>query len=248
MFKNIDAYTLQARVNPVLIVCLPSLFWIAGLFSGDSALLGLVTSLLSFVGLGPLIGQLGRDGGLKKQAALVQKWGGMPTTVLFRHTETKIGKPMLDALHNNMQVLLPGTPNVTEEDELRDLAAADAIYERWANFLRESTRDLHLVQQENINYGFRRNLYGLQTVGVWGALLPLLATIGGVWLQEPRAWGAFTAMAKVTLAISVFALWFHGRVVTPEWVKIAADAYAKRLVFASDKLAAGKAPSPSTEN
>jgi hypothetical protein len=248
MFKDIDSYTVQARVNPVLIVCFPTLFWMAGFFSGDSSLVGLVISLLSFVGLGPLVGQLGRDGGLKKQAALVRQWGGMPTTVLFRYTGSGLRKPMLDALHNNMQVLLPGAPRITEEDERHDLAAADAIYERWANFLREGTRDLHLVQQENINYGFRRNLYGLRTVGIWASLLPLVATMADVWLQEPRTWAAITAMSKVTIAISVFALWFHWRVVTPEWVKIAADAYAKRLVFASDKLVAGKTPQPSASH
>ena len=174
MFKNLDDYTLQARVSPILIVCFPTLLWIASLFSGESTFLGLLTSLISFCGLGPLIGQLGRDSGLKRQEELLKQWGGKPTTLLFRFTNSKLDRHMLEEIHSNMKFLLPDTPNITNADERQDQSKTDSIYERWTNYLREATRDYHLVQQENINYGFRRNLFGLRVIGIGMAILPLL--------------------------------------------------------------------------
>lgn len=236
MFTNLDPYTLQARVSPVLIVCFPVLLLIAGLFPSESATLGLFTGLLSFSGIGPLIGQLGRDRGLEGEKYLIKLWGGLPSTQLFRYRDSLLGNTMVDALHHNMATLLPNTPPVTAADEHQDPVAADAIYGRWASYLREVTRDSPLILQENINYGFRRNLYGLRWIGVFTAFLPLLfgayemvSPVGSGWTQLP-------AMVKANMIISAFAICFHIGVVSPKWVRIAADAYARRLVLASDKL------------
>ena len=238
MFNNLDTYTLQARVSPVLIVAFPLVLWIASLFPGEASGLGLLTGLLSFSGLGPLIGQFGRDNGLKKQKKLFAAWGDKPTTRFFRHRDSKFSPVMLTALHRNMHHLIDGTPEVTPEEEQKDPAGADNTYDRWTIFLKEATRDtgkFPLVHAENINYGFRRNLYGLKWLGVCAALWPLLAF--GWSLQGIQPEGFPSAMDKATLTVSLLALAYYLKVVSPDWVKTVAEAYAERLLLASDKLA-----------
>lgn len=243
LFDNLDTYTLQARVSPVLIVAFPLVLWLAGLFGEDATGWGVFTALLAFSGLGPLVGQLGRDRGLRVEKELVRQWGGMPTTRFLRHEGGHFSPETLADIHSNIQRLLPDTKEVTPAEERADPAAADRIYGHWVSCLRELTRDstaFPLVHAENINYGFRRNLLGLRGLGLYAALWPLVLAIldilSSLFGNSPGS-AAWTPMDKVTLFTSALLLVIYSIIVTPDWVKTVAEAYAERLLLASEKLA-----------
>ena len=121
----------------------------------------------------------------------------------------------------------------------------DTKYEEAVASLREATRDsakFSLVFAENVNYGFRRNLWGLRPIG--GAIavalaLPsltlLLLTIWGRPWPAPW-WDVFVnpdSVVVIRLAVAVAhttlaAIWLFW--VKPSWVKAVADTYAMQLM------------------
>ncbi len=273
MLKHLDNYTIQARVAPVLIVLLPALLWFLAAFPPDSTAMGLVATLLAFSGLGTLLGQLGRDRGVKlerglwkeweaeavededeKKKIMAGEWGTPPTTRYFRFNRGLCrSRKTLEGMHANMRYLVEGSEAITAESETSNPRGADDQYRRWTSYLRELTRDPEqypVVNGENINYGFRRNLYGLRWFGaaIAGVVLALLALP-----LLPQGWPPVRSLIslfgldsitspldRLTWVASFVLLIFFIFRVTPKWVRPPAYAYADRLIRASDKLAKEK--------
>ena len=126
----------------------------------------------------------------------------------------------------------------TAADESADAAAADLLYEAYSNLLLERTRDTKLYRllfEELIGYGFRRNLFGMKPLGL---SLSFLCT----GLQTASLVHAFrmgheldiTKAVFLTLDLFLLSCWLF--MITPSWVKRAADSYADRLLAASEHL------------
>jgi len=102
-------------------------------------------------------------------------------------------------------------------------------------YLRNHTRDNHLVQEENINYGFCKNLLSSKWVGVF-ICIGLCFGIGLYsWLQ----FGSLeTIPHKHYLAFAInlcmIAFWCFG--VTKKMLDDSAQAYGKTLIRAIDTL------------
>ena len=70
--------------------------------------------------------------------------------------------------HKKLSELLNGTAIPTPQDEKRDPERADQVYDACVSCLIERTRDktrFRLLFEENCNYGFRRNLWGMKPLG-----------------------------------------------------------------------------------
>ena len=197
-----------------------------------------------------MVAQLGRDAGKREEGGLWESWGGPPTTRLLRFRTTnneaqlRVWRAKLESLTHRK---LP-----TKEEEAADPAGADQEYEAAVNFLREATRDaaqFPLVFAENVNYGFRRNLFGWRRVGVSVALVGSLVSwamfiwfagfppsedwVDGV-IRNPDAEDVTRLVGSAANTIA-FAVWVL--VVKPDWVKTTAEAYAERLLSAVHLLA-----------
>ncbi len=64
---------------------------------------------------------------------------------------------------------MPGVTLPSPEAEATDPEAADSLYDSAVQWLIPQTRSggrFPLVFQENVNYGFRRNLWGLRPIGL----------------------------------------------------------------------------------
>lgn len=100
--------------------------------------------------------------------------------------------------------------------------------------LRERTRDtgrFRLVFAENMEYGFRRNALGLRPIALAIAAVGLMLSIALL------IWGSGDQAARWTRwgiagAISIASILYWSRIVTPGWVRRAADLYATRLLEA----------------
>jgi hypothetical protein len=81
-----------------------------------------------------------------------------------------------------------GTKAPRRADEATKLAECDAFYERCGNWLRENTRDtkkFKILFDENVTYGFRRNLLGLKYAALIIDLVILGGCIVGFWRIIP---------------------------------------------------------------
>ena len=116
---------------------------------------------------------------------------------------------------------------------------ADEIYEACVTLLREKTRDkkqFPLVFDENCSYGFRRNLWGLKPLGIAVSVVAVVAVVA-LPLVEPTVWStALKDRMLVPLLVNLVLVVGWLSVVTPRWVKLAADAYGQRLLESCERL------------
>jgi hypothetical protein len=236
-FDLSNAYVRRARLQPAMLVALPlglaTLAWSPGGVVGWS----LVWSLFVFCGGTALMAQVARDRGKKKEPELFRSWGGKPTTRLLRHRDAP-NKTLLGRRHQKLQRLVKGVKIPSVDEELADPGMADEVYEACTAFLLEKTRkkaEFPLVFEENCNYGFRRNLWGMKPLGASIALLGTLA-VALLLILNHRSGVSPSPIVLVCAVLNLLLLlgwliWF-----TPDWVRLAADAYAERLLAACEKL------------
>lgn len=230
----LDTYTRRARLQPALLVALPlgiaTLAWFPHGLEGWGALWGLIV----WSGGTALIAQIGRDWGKKKEVKLFEMWSGKPTTRMLRHRDAP-NKVILERRHKKLKEIMGGVDIPTSEEEQANPTAADDVYEACATFLREKTRDkkrFNLVFEENCNYGFRRNLWGMRPLGISIAIVGLAAVVALFILKK----GLVPALAIACgignlLLLLGWILWF-----TPSWVRIPAEAYSERLLESCETL------------
>lgn len=230
----INKYELNARIYPVIIVVLPIL--ILGIyFSIDSQNIynaiggiGLITLLLF------IFGQLGRDSGKKAEKKLWNEWGGAPSTQILRIRNTVLDKFTTQEIHKNLHMKTSIGFSYMKDLEESSSHQADEVYLAWANYLRGSTRDTSkykLLFQENINYGFRRNLWGIKSVGILiviGSIL--IITIHSYFKDQLFEASNYLLWTSLIILIILFIFWVL--IVNKKWIKIVAFAYAERLIEA----------------
>jgi len=233
-----DPYNRKVRLQPALLAALPlgvgTLAWFPEGIAGWGILWGLVV----WSGGTTLLTQLGRDSGLKKEAHLYDKWGGKPTTALLRHRSAP-NKVLLKVQQKKLQSLVPELVIPSLEQEQADPDAADEVYDACVAILRERTRDraqFGVLFEENCNYGFRRNLWGMKAVGttlaVLGLVLAGLSIVRVLWDRIPLPSPLVPVAIAINLALLLaWIFWF-----TSDWVRIPAKAYASRLLASIDTL------------
>lgn len=245
---KLDTYSIKARLQPEFLVLLPVVLAITARLPSQLTLWKSISSFAVYCGLWVLLAEMGRDLGRNKQAALWQSWGGPPSSRMLRHRDTTLDAITLARYHAFLGKALDHRfPSKAEE--LADPAAADALYESAVKYLLEATRDetkFPMVLKENTSYGFRRNLWGMKPAAILLCVLGLAACLipisQALWANSgvpPLP----AAMAISTILLLV--LWLLR--VRPSWVRLAADAYALRLVAACDQLASAQ-PRAQPEN
>ncbi len=95
-------------------------------------------------------------------------------------------------------------PTAAEEEQ--NQAAADAFYEQAGTWLRENTRDtkkFSILFNENITYGYRRNLLGLKWIALGLNLAIVVICVGLLWHTAPvNIDDPFTGRVLVVLVIA----------------------------------------------
>lgn len=238
-----DQYTYRARVQPAFVVVLPIGLWAFAWVLDVSVTTGVLVGAGGTGGGVALLAQMGRDRGRGKQADLWKSWGGPPTTQLLRFRGSA-NRSRLRRWRAGVERVV-GYPLPTEEEEVGDPQAADDEYEAAVHALRVATRDRRkfpLVFAENVNYGFRRNLWGWKAVGLPAAIVGALGGWGlflmSAGIPAGEAWVASVLRSPdeattVRLVVSILstlltAVWVFA--ISPDWVKVAAEAYAERLL------------------
>lgn len=241
----LDAYNLRARVAPVLIVLAPLGFAAAALFPDGKKLTGALISTGGTAALVVLFGQIGRDIGKRRQGELFDRWGGSPTTKMLEFRSSSLNAQTLTRYHGKLKRLRPDLRiPMTRADEEADTAGADSAYQSAADYLREATRDkkrFPLVIEENMNFGFRRNLWGMKAAGIVLSLVGLAICIARAAHTYYKS-ETLDPLALVGTIICAFLLVLWLLRVRERWVRIAAEEYSRELLSACEQLEPLAAP------
>lgn len=241
MGSSLDGYSLRARYLPALIVVLPIWLAFAVWFPPDKQFVGVFASAGVTLVFGTLLAQLGRDAGKARQKALFAEWGGPPTTRALSYKSRILNRVTLTRCHAALRTLVPGLSLPADEDaENADWDSARTSYESASDFLREATRDkaeFRLVYAENVNFGFRRNLWAMKPGGIATCIIAMAAVVVHA-AKRHLATEALTGLdaASILLAVVLLTLWCFR--FNRAWVKVAADEYSSRLVASAEVLAA----------
>lgn len=227
-----DKYSLFARIYPMVIFLIPVIIFGISCSVELEKYGHIATTLGVSAALLYLLSNLGRDRGKKREAEMWKNWGGMPSAQLLYYKNNTIDAYTKRKYHDKLLQLSPITTNV--DFEKAGFEEICEIYRHWSKYLITKTRDRKvypLIFEERVNYGFRRNLWGLRPLGIvfsFAALLGNYAYYGCIAgfekiEQYPTAFYASESILLILLMFWVF-------VVKEKWVKIPAFAFAERLL------------------
>ena len=235
-----DIYALKARVYPMVLVLLPLATTAVSISFQMDLYTRLFLSILVYGALSYLLSQTGRDEGKRKEPWLWNRWGGPPSTQLLRYRNNTLTSTTKSRYHEKLNALYPVNMEISESVERANPAGSDEAYESWVRFLIARTRDTSkypLLFKENINYGFRRNLWALKPFAV--AILGVLLI--GCFFYYSHESGTFnpvlfSASYVGNLIVLLLASFFWLFIVSPKWVESIAYSYGQRLLETVESL------------
>lgn len=234
-----NPYDRRAKLYPMVLTLLPVALGITAWSPSSYQIEGVLGSAVILLALASLLTQLARDQGKRREPELFRLWGGRPSDRLFSYAAGGLAPATLARRHQTLTLLDPALTfpkSVAEEiaSPTESAAACAAATELLIARTRSRT-DFPLLFQENVNYGYRRNLWGMKPAGIVLAILGMIASavrVGvDIWNDStPTA----TAWAGLALSTALLAIWWLR--VNASWVKIPADGYARQLTEACDRL------------
>lgn len=238
-----DPYDRKARLAPALLCALPLFVSLLLLVPEVGALWGAVGGLVLYCGGAKFLTQVGRDRGKVREPTLYASWGGKPSVAMLRHSDSRLNAPTKNRYRAFLQRAVPGLALASPEDEKLDPDTAEDGYESANSWLLAQTRDRErfgLLFAENINYGFRRNVWALKP---WAFALEVIALVV-VALVAFESWTVELSTQIPALDLELWASLvfilvhasFFAIKIRAAWVRIAADAYAQQLLAACDVL------------
>lgn len=242
----IDSYDRQARLAPALLVLLPiavgSMPWLTDDQGGWSLWKHLGITGAATLAVATLLMQLTRAIGKRKEPALWDSWGGSPAVALLRHDNHGL-PPLTRARYHRMLATALGLErSPTADEERNNPQAADEVYKAAVEYLISQTRDVKtfsLLYRENINYGFHRNLWALRGLGLTFSIIGLALGASRLWFEAYYARRVSVIALISTLFCAAFIL-VWATLITRDWVRVPAVAYARNLLAASELLSGGR--------
>lgn len=209
-----DTYELRARVAPALLVALPVIVG-SGLALADEV----TRTAAGVTGFGALlvfavIAEHVRDAGNRAQEALGRRWGGLPTTRRLRSGSADF---------RVAAAARSGRAVPTDFEWQLDRISAERNCDEIIAILRGQPEIGHAtrVAQENLAYGFRRNVYALRLPGACMSAASAIAST--IWLRHGPHLSSLVAFSLATGLL----FWWSQR--NDGWVLTAANRYADAL-------------------
>lgn len=232
LLGQMDDYFLRARVYPGLIVILPFGLFIELLL--PTIQLRVITPLVISAGGAFLLGNISRSAGKKLETRLITRWGGLPTTRMLRYKAREENHILFDrrrlAIERVTGISLPSQQDETAGAQ----SSSDDYYKAAVRVLitkvRDKKDDYPRVHDENVSYGFRRNLLGLKPQAI---TILAVSFIGDIFTYHLRG-ASSTVDASALLNVSMLFFWlFYARI---RWVEQASVSYAERLFECLEQL------------
>ena len=228
----LDSYARRARFFPAILALAPALAlitiampWNLG---APQLLIGIAVAVLVF-----FFGDWARRLGLRAERRLFGSTGGKPFPTVLRHRDSILDSKSKTRYLAFLGQRLGERPPTAADEELNP-AAADGFYVRCGNWLRERTRDkqkFKVLFEENVTYGFRRNLYGLKWFALSLNLFVVIACL--VLIEETRFDSNHWLFVGVLIFATIHAIIFF-TLVTKTSVIDASDQYGRQLILSCE--------------
>ena len=202
-----------------------------------------VFSAAASCGLLTLVMHVGRHTSKKAQDDLFAMWDGKPSAAMLRHRDTRIRQITKDRYRSFLERSVPMLKLASPEEESADADRAEDGYESATSWLLAQTRDrgrFGLLLAENTSYGFRRNTWTLKRVALAldATIVAVAGTqIVGIWTRGAASWTAdANTTSWIVMALATVHAGIYATKIRPEWVRSAAESYARQLLAACDTL------------
>ena len=226
---GMDRYDRNARLKPALLVLLPLLSVVVIWFPQVWTIFGSLVALATPCGLTFLLGQLARQRGRDLEHKLGDKIGRRHSARLLSFTDETLSATTKSRYRAYLAQHGHALPS--RDDEQRNPEDAADRRRSAIDWLLEHTRataKTSMLLDENVAYGFRRNLLGLKPVAIASLVF---ANIGNalclaLLLSSPTlVWSGAILQAILLLALIVWV-----RYVSVKFVEDASLSYAQRLL------------------
>ncbi|WP_193605256.1 hypothetical protein [Nocardioides dongkuii] len=228
----LSSYEMRARLSPGLLGIAPVSIAIATLGLGRFPAIALASGILTAAGGAYLLSNLVGAAGRRAQDALWAAWGGPPTIRMLRLREPTTNATRRSKWRDDVAALT-GVALLTEDAEAFDNDSADEALETAIGgclYLGHAGDDGHpMVQAENAQYGFERNMYGFRWIARLIATLSLIALAASFWTP----WEVSERAVAVGLIVNSAFLLMWLVVPSKTRVRQAADRYAIQLLNAA---------------
>lgn len=233
----LDTYSLKARlfpailtVAPAVILCLLCASWV------DPGLPEAVATMAVIV-LFFAAANLARRFGRAKELRMFAETGGRPRNLELTYADATFPAPQKSRYRDFLAGQL-GLQAPTQDEEQLNPEAAQSFYDQAYDWLRENTRDTEtfkLLFNENISYGYYRNLLGLKPFGILLNFLSLAAAAAIVHFQP-----AFASLSTDKLVLlgglAALHLLYFLFGATRKAMLDASAIYARQLVLSTESL------------
>lgn len=227
---GMDQYDRNARLNPALLTLLPAFLFVFVWFPVVWTQLGAIAVFVVTCGVLFALARLARKAGQNVERKLGNRVGRLHTAALISLADDRLPQIMKATcrsyIERHSKRTLPtlddeaGNPEAAQEDRLLAI--------RW---LLEHTRpqaETALLINENISYGFARNLLGLKTIGI---AITTLVLFGSGWFVYELAPGTTPfALGTLLCSIALMGLLMWIFMVTEASVAQASQLYAEKLL------------------
>lgn len=224
---TMDSYQLKAGLTPAIITLLPLFPILFYCVPGINSITDFAFPLIVISALLYILASICRTLGRNMEKKIFNSWGGKPTSVLLRQTDTTIDRQTKARYYSTIHNLLPDLHLPTKSEEEADMENCDEIYDSVSKYLRANTRSAEhqLLKCENEDYGMWRNIYGLKCISIWVATLAVpVYVILMVLGQMSYTFSCFG------LVLSLCGIVFQVFVVRERMIKVHAFRYAERLL------------------
>lgn len=238
---GLSRYELNARLKPALLALLPiivvALFWYPGAWS----IVGSIVAAASACGVLYAIAQLGRHRGRVAEHKMKRDVWRNHTARLLTHSDGTIvaeTKARYHAYSRAHDKVLSNSIEERLEPEIAFRRVRSAV-----DWLLEHTRTgagASILLNENVAYGFQRNVYGLKPFGVELSVTSLVTNVLLFALTVPAADRFWLGVALCGLLTVIVFNWSF--LATKAAVAQASLAYAQRLLANSEPLTTASHP------
>ena len=227
---GMDRYDRNARLHPALLTLLPAFLFVFVWFPEIWSLFGATTALVVASGVLYALTRLVRRLGHGVEYKLGERVGRLHTARLLSLADDRLSTAMKTRCRAFIETRSGETlPSLAREES--DPKSADDERLTAVKWLLDYTRPKAsetLLLDENIAYGFSRNLFGLKPFGL---VTSGLACVGSAWFLLDTPTDSTTFLVGCVLcgaSLIAFGLWLF--VVTESSVERASQLYAEKIL------------------
>lgn len=237
-----DAYSFRARLIPSIILVLPivtsTISWFPQITEITFVKSGIVMIIILSI-LTPLVHSC-RIAGQNLQKRLLNKWGALPSVQYLRHRDATIAPETKIRYHHHLEALISWHVSPSQKEEEINPEDADNKYKSAVDWLISKSRDknkYNLLFEENVSYGFRRNLLAIKAWGIVLASASIVVNIIFLFQLYGNDVSIYPLSVVCSTIISMCITAYYIFFIKESWVRNAAESYAKALLSTIDMIA-----------